>query len=67
MNLGPHAAFIVASYAISGVIVAALIGWITAEHRALKRKLADFDARGVTRRSAEPQGAVKNAVRESTA
>ena len=41
MDLGPHATFIIASYAASAFILAILIGWIVAEHRALKRKLAD--------------------------
>jgi heme exporter protein D len=53
MDLGEHATFIVASYAASGFILALLIGWIVAENRALKRTLADFDARGITRRSDE--------------
>jgi hypothetical protein len=30
-----------------------LIGWIVAENRALKRALADFESRGITRRSDE--------------
>ena len=55
MNLGPHAFFIVSAYATAGIIIAILIGWITAEHRALKRTLADFEERGITRRSAEPK------------
>jgi heme exporter protein D len=53
MDLGPHAAFIIASYAAATVILAILIGWIVAENRALKRTLADFESRGVTRRSDE--------------
>ena len=53
MNLGPHAFFIIAAYAAATVILALLIGWIAIEHRALKRNLADFEARGVTRRSNE--------------
>jgi heme exporter protein D len=53
MDLGPHATFIIASYAASGVILALLIGWIVAENRALKRTLAELDARGVRRRSDE--------------
>ena len=57
MNLGPHAFFIVAAYAASGIIVALLVGWIVVEHRALKRTLAEFDARGITRRSAEQKSA----------
>ncbi len=52
MNLGPHAFFIIASYAVSGVVIAGLIGWIAGEYRSLTRQLAELDARGITRRSA---------------
>jgi heme exporter protein D len=51
MDLGPHTFFIVASYAAAGFIVALLIGWIVTENRSLRRTLADFEARGITRRS----------------
>jgi heme exporter protein D len=51
MDLGPHSFFILASYAAAGFIVALLIGWIVTENRSLKRTLADFEARGITRRS----------------
>jgi heme exporter protein D len=53
MDLGPHAFFIIASYAAATFILAILIGWIVAEDRALKRTLADFESRGITRRSDE--------------
>ncbi len=49
--LGPHAAFIVAAYGVSALVLVLVVGWIAIEHRALKRTLADFEARGVTRRS----------------
>jgi heme exporter protein D len=55
MDLGPHATFIIASYAAAGFILAILIGWIVAENRALKRTLADLESRGVRRRSDEPK------------
>jgi heme exporter protein D len=51
MDLGPHATFIVASYAAAAFILTLLIGWIVAESRALKRTLADFESCGITRRS----------------
>ena len=51
MNLGPHAAFIVAAYAAAAIVIGALIGWVLLDHRAQLRKLADLDARGATRRS----------------
>jgi heme exporter protein D len=52
MNLGPHAGFIVAAYAIALAVVAALIAWIVLDHRAQRRILEDLERAGVTRRSA---------------
>jgi len=51
MNLGPHAAFIVTSYAVAAFIVLVLIGWIVADHRAQKRALDELEASGAARRS----------------
>ncbi len=51
IQLGPHATFIVASYAVTALVVAALIGWIVADLKAQRRVLADLERRGVTRRS----------------
>ena len=56
MNLGPHADFIVASYAVTALVVVALIGWIAADYRAQRRVLADLEQRGVTRRSQRTGG-----------
>jgi heme exporter protein D len=54
MNLGPHASFIIAAYAMAALVVAALIAWVLADYDAQKRVLADLEARGVTRRSDKP-------------
>ncbi len=51
MGLGPHAAFIVAAYAMAALVVTGLIAWVLADHAAQRRLLADLEARGVTRRS----------------
>jgi heme exporter protein D len=51
MSLGPHAAFIVAAYAVTVLVVAALIGWVVLDHRAQKRTLARLNDSGVARRS----------------
>jgi heme exporter protein D len=51
MQLGHHAAFIIAAYAVAALSVAALIIWVIADHRAQLRLLADLEARGVKRRS----------------
>jgi heme exporter protein D len=53
MELGPHAAFIIAAYAVAALIIALLIGWVVLDHRAQRRVLGDLEARGVTRRSNE--------------
>jgi len=53
MNLGPHAAFILVSYAAAIVVVVALITWVIVDFRAQRRALGDLEAHGVTRRSAE--------------
>jgi heme exporter protein D len=51
MDLGPHAFFIVASYAVAAGIVLALIAWIVIDYRTQRRALAELEARGVTRRA----------------
>ena len=50
-DLGPHAAFIIAAYAMAALVVAGLVAWVLADHAAQRRLLADLEARGVTRRS----------------
>lgn len=54
--LGPHASFIVASFALVGTVVLALIVWVIADHIRLTRTLRDLEARGLTRRSARDSG-----------
>lgn len=51
MGLGPHAAFIVAAYVTTAVVVMALIVWVLADYRAQLRLLADLERRGIGRRS----------------
>lgn len=54
MDLGPHAAFILASYGAFIVIVALVIGWTIADGHRQARALADAERRGLRRRSATP-------------
>jgi len=51
MNLGPHADFIIASYALTAFVVAALVAWIVLDYSVQRRILGDLEARGVTRRA----------------
>jgi len=53
MDLGPHAAFIWASYAAFIVIVGLLIGWTLFDGWRQANALADADRRGLKRRSAD--------------
>ena len=57
MDLGPHAAFIIAAYAMAALVVTGLIAWVIADHGAQRRLLADLEARGVTRRSEKSEAA----------
>jgi heme exporter protein D len=51
MNLGPHADFIVAAYAVTLFVVAALLAWVLLDYSMQRRILGDLEARGVNRRS----------------
>jgi heme exporter protein D len=51
MALGPHASFIVTSYAAVAAVVVILIAWIALDYRRQKVRLRELEASGVTRRS----------------
>ncbi len=51
IDLGPHAAFIWASYAIYAGVLLALVVWLVLDGFSLSRRLSDLEARGITRRS----------------
>jgi heme exporter protein D len=51
MDLGPHAAFIIASYAVVAVVMSGLVAWLIVDGRRQQRILDDLEARGVRRRS----------------
>ena len=51
--LGPHGAFILASYAATALIVGGLIVASILDHRAQLRALADLEGRGVRRRGGD--------------
>ena len=59
MSLGPYAAFIVAAYSLTLLVVAALVLWVLLDHRTQRRILADLEARGMTRRSDAPHSEVR--------
>ena len=54
-DLGPHAIFIVAAYAVTFLAVAALALFIVDDDRRQRRQLAELEARGIKRRSEQPK------------
>jgi heme exporter protein D len=52
-DLGPHAAFIVAAYAVTFIALAALAFCIVDDDRKQRGLLAALEARGIKRRSAQ--------------
>jgi heme exporter protein D len=51
MDLGPHAAFIIAAYVMAALVVIGLIVWVLVDYDAQRRLLDDLEARGMKRRS----------------
>jgi heme exporter protein D len=51
MNLGPHADFIVAAYAVTAIVIGLLVAWVILDYSAQRRVLGDLEERGVSRRS----------------
>lgn len=56
MDLGPHAAFIIASYAIVAAVMIGLGAWLIFDGRRQQRALDTLEARGVRRRSRAGDG-----------
>lgn len=52
-----HLAFVLISYGITALTVAALIIWVLLDQRGRQAELAELEARGVRRRSAAQAGA----------
>lgn len=53
MDLGTHASFIWAAYALTALVVAALLSWLLFDGHRQRVALKELDARGVKRRSAQ--------------
>ena len=56
MTLGPHADFIIAAYAVTLFVVAALLAWVLLDYAMQRRILGDLEARGINRRSQRGSG-----------
>jgi heme exporter protein D len=55
IDLGPHAAFILAAYGVTFVAVGALASFIVADDRRQRHLIAELERKGIKRRSAETQ------------
>lgn len=65
-DLGPHASFIIAAYAVTFAAIAALTLATLADDRKQRRLLAELEAQGITRRSAaKPSDIQKPTVKRS--
>jgi heme exporter protein D len=51
MTFAQEAGFIVAAYAVTVFVVAALIAWVVLDYSAQRRLLGELEEQGVTRRS----------------
>ncbi len=51
MDLGPHATFILASYALVTLVLVGLAAWLWLDGRHQEQLIADLERRGVRRRS----------------
>jgi heme exporter protein D len=45
-----HAPFLIGSYAATAIVLAALLAWVVLDGRAVARRLAALEARGIRRR-----------------
>jgi len=59
MDLGPNAPFIWAAYGMVAFVIVGLIAWLILDGREQQRRLADFEARGVKRRTGPESGAAR--------
>ncbi len=56
MTFAQEAGFIVAAYAMTVFVVAALVAWVVLDHSAQRRVLDEMEEQGITRRSRRSQG-----------
>lgn len=50
---GVHSGFILAAYLVAAVALVGLLGWVVVDGRTQRRRLAELEARGLRRRSAQ--------------
>ena len=53
METTAHIDFIAAAYAAAAIVIGALILWVAVDYRLERRKIAEMEKQGFTRRSAD--------------
>ncbi|MGK6313319.1 heme exporter protein CcmD [Neorhizobium sp. DT-125] len=53
-----HTFYIAMSYAVTALVTLCLIGWVWLDGRARRKELAELEASGIRRRSAQAKGDV---------
>lgn len=51
-----HTFYIAMSYAVTAIVTLCLIGWVWLDGRARQKELAELEASGIRRRSAQVKG-----------
>lgn len=46
-----HGLYVLAAYAVTGIVLAGLIGWLIVDYRSRRRDVAELEAAGLRRRS----------------
>lgn len=64
LDLGSHAGFIIAAYAVTFIAIAGLAFLVLEDDRKQRRLLAELDRKGIRRRSAQSQAAKPRAKRK---
>ena len=60
MSLGPHANFILAAYGVTLLVLLVLIAWIVLDYRSQRRRVAELESQGITRRSVQAKVEAKS-------
>jgi heme exporter protein D len=60
IDLGPHADFILAAYGVALLVLIVLIAWIALDYRSQRRRVAELESQGITRRSVQAKAEAKN-------
>jgi heme exporter protein D len=62
INLGPHGSFILAAYGVTLLVLLVLLAWIVLDYRLQRRRVAELESEGITRRSVQAKVQAKSPV-----